>query len=178
MQSWHTLCSTQFSKFMFSSPFSRSLFLGGIVSSSMGMFQSNIHAEEQRVIEEQPIDQEPFHIQHVEQIEEVTNLPSEIQTPSNTNNNNNNQIQSETPVFQAEIVPDASKYKKKHRKYGCLRFGSPSEDNIKYREGYVSSYNRRTRTANWVGESLKAESLQSGLADRVNSTFKEVCQRF
>ena len=82
------------------------------------------------------------------------------------------------PKFKGEIVEDyvklSSKYEEKHRKYGCLRFGAPSDENIKYREGYVCSYNRKTRTANWVGESLKSENLRNATADRVNSTFKEV----
>lgn len=38
------------------------------------------------------------------------------------------------------------------RRREIMRFGYPSLDNIKYKDDYVLSYNRRLRQANWVCE--------------------------
>ncbi|KAI9308903.1 hypothetical protein BJ944DRAFT_246160 [Cunninghamella echinulata] len=56
-----------------------------------------------------------------------------------------------------------------------LPFGSPGPVNdIIYRTGYITSYNRRDRNPNWVAEHLTADSLKrmEGV-DRGKSNFKE-----
>lgn len=56
-----------------------------------------------------------------------------------------------------------------------LPFGFPGPVNdIVYRSGYVTSYNRRDRNPNWVAEHLTQASLQRGPdVDRQKSSFKE-----
>jgi len=50
--------------------------------------------------------------------------------------------------------------------------GWPGFDNIKFRKGYVVSFNRATRNPNWVCEHLCAETL-TGNSNRKNSDFQE-----
>lgn len=50
--------------------------------------------------------------------------------------------------------------------------GWPGYDNIKFREGYVSSFNRQTRNPNWVCEHLCRENLEGNSA-RGNANFTE-----
>ncbi|KAH9052478.1 hypothetical protein Ae201684P_001658 [Aphanomyces euteiches] len=55
----------------------------------------------------------------------------------------------------------------------ATRFGYPSTNNIKVRDGYVLSYDRRLRNASWVAEYITRESLKkSEDADRLKSSFK------
>ncbi|CAK4656637.1 unnamed protein product [Aphanomyces euteiches] len=55
----------------------------------------------------------------------------------------------------------------------ATRFGYPSTNNIKVRDGYVLSYDRRLRNASWVAEYITRESLKKNEdADRLKSSFK------
>uniref|UniRef100_A0A8C8DIG7 Endonuclease n=1 Tax=Oryzias sinensis TaxID=183150 RepID=A0A8C8DIG7_9TELE len=53
-----------------------------------------------------------------------------------------------------------------------MKYGFPSLVNVKTRESYVTSYDPRTRTANWVIERLNPAAL-SGQSDRKYCEFKE-----
>ncbi|OQR85788.1 hypothetical protein ACHHYP_11363 [Achlya hypogyna] len=55
----------------------------------------------------------------------------------------------------------------------AIRFGAPSLQNVKVREGYVLSYDRRLRNASWVAEHITKESLEKNPdVDRLKSNFK------
>ncbi|KJE90253.1 nuclease [Capsaspora owczarzaki ATCC 30864] len=54
-----------------------------------------------------------------------------------------------------------------------MRYGFPDMGSIKYREGYIMSYDRRNKTANWVCEHLNAERLAVQEAKRDGMAFKE-----
>lgn len=60
-----------------------------------------------------------------------------------------------------------------HRVSQIMRFGFPSLDNIRSFDDYILSYDRKTRTANWVFEHLTASHVQHNDAvDRSKSDFK------
>ena len=52
-----------------------------------------------------------------------------------------------------------------------LPYGIPSRENVKVRGGYVLSYNRRLRNANWACEVLTPALIKKKNADRGNSKF-------
>jgi endonuclease G len=47
-----------------------------------------------------------------------------------------------------------------------LKYGLPSKDNLKYRDGYCLAYDRRTRNPAWVGEYLTKASLAQKIGKR------------
>ena len=55
-----------------------------------------------------------------------------------------------------------------------MQFGYPNLDNVRFYEDYVVSYDRRSRTAHWVFEHIKAEHCEKQEnIDRGKSRFKE-----
>ncbi|EQC33609.1 hypothetical protein SDRG_08715 [Saprolegnia diclina VS20] len=55
----------------------------------------------------------------------------------------------------------------------AVRFGAPSLQNVKVREGYVLSYDRRLRNPSWVAEYITKASLEkSPDVNRVKASFK------
>eukprot|EP01137_Pigoraptor_chileana_P020926 Opistho-2@83952 len=54
-----------------------------------------------------------------------------------------------------------------------MKFGFPGMDNVRYRQGYVLSYDRRNRTANWVVEHVSSDLLKQNNANRQESDFRE-----
>ncbi|KAF0696515.1 Aste57867_12708 [Aphanomyces stellatus] len=57
--------------------------------------------------------------------------------------------------------------------HAATRFGYPSKCNLKVREGYVLSYDRRLRNASWVAEYVTRDSLKKhDNVDRLKSSFK------
>ncbi|EDO45231.1 predicted protein [Nematostella vectensis] len=57
------------------------------------------------------------------------------------------------------------------RRNEIMRFGYPGYENLKYRDDYVLSYNRRLRLPNWVCEHLTVERLRKRVADRSKCDF-------
>jgi len=53
-----------------------------------------------------------------------------------------------------------------------IKYGLPGFENVIVREGYVLSYDRRTRNAHWTLEHLTADKLK-GEGTRAESAFKE-----
>jgi hypothetical protein len=61
------------------------------------------------------------------------------------------------PKVEGYDETDSNNYRRnsaglKRRRKEIMKFGYPSLDNIKYKDNYVLSYNRRLRQANWVCE--------------------------
>jgi hypothetical protein len=56
-----------------------------------------------------------------------------------------------------------------------LKYGHPSKDNLKYRDGYVLAYDRRTRNPHWVGEHLTKSKLALRAAKRCGPCRRQPC---
>ncbi|OQS03847.1 hypothetical protein THRCLA_03862 [Thraustotheca clavata] len=55
----------------------------------------------------------------------------------------------------------------------AIRYGVPSMQNVKIRQGYALGYDRRLRNAAWVAEYITKESLEkNGDVNRLKSSFK------
>lgn len=59
------------------------------------------------------------------------------------------------------------------RQSEIMRFGYPSFENIKAKNDYVLSYNRRLRLANWVAEHLTARNVYNRDLDRGKCDFAQ-----
>ncbi|KNC81448.1 hypothetical protein SARC_06237 [Sphaeroforma arctica JP610] len=57
--------------------------------------------------------------------------------------------------------------------YDIMKYGFPSLENVRYREGHVLSYDNRNKTANWVCEKFTAQHLNAKAADRKKTQFFE-----
>lgn len=57
------------------------------------------------------------------------------------------------------------------RESEIMRFGYPGVENIKTKDDYVLSYNRRLRLANWVAEHLTARNVYNRYLDRGRCDF-------
>lgn len=72
-----------------------------------------------------------------------------------------------------EIIDKPAIIAPENRVAQIMKFGFPSLDNIRSFDDYILSYDRKTRTANWVFEHLTAEHVKhNSEVDRSKSDFK------
>ncbi|XP_031564501.1 endonuclease G, mitochondrial-like isoform X2 [Actinia tenebrosa] len=94
-------------------------------------------------------------------------LHAKVEGYDETDGKNRRNVSPGIPAAQSKL----QKEDLERRRREIMRFGYPSLDNIKYKDNYVLSYNRRLRQANWVCEHLNKDIIRNQEADRAKCDF-------
>eukprot|EP00051_Salpingoeca_urceolata_P008296 m.104886 g.104886 ORF g.104886 m.104886 type:complete len:301 (-) comp15677_c0_seq3:105-1007(-) len=89
-------------------------------------------------------------------------------TADGSSSNTNYRLPFGLGVFRASCSPGLTE-----SPASIMKFGYPSRENVKHRNGYVLSYNTVHKTANWTCEHLTKAKVGARSASRESSVFTE-----